>query len=431
MPAGLDFLRAVIETGEWKLVRKAVPDLFLGDGDRELPAFEYVCSHLDTYGALPTLDVMQNEGHALSRLRRPATPAYYLDVLRKRKAHTEVNQLHPQFVECMRNQDMEGLADVVAQMHGHARHGMSAAEESSLAEEVAVVMTEYQFAKHNPGLRGAPTGWATLDIATNGLMGGDLVVIAGRPGMGKSWLLMEMANACHLEGLPIVLTSMEMGKTQLVRRWIGRRSGYNPNLIRSGELGTYAEDAVQAAADELTHSGGNVQLLAGNMDKSIANIESMVTDHAPAVLFVDAAYLLSPSGRRNGYISGWEKIAEVVRELKQLAIRYDIPVVISVQFNRNQKSSGSKVLDLGDIAGSDSIPQDASIVLGIRTGPPPHDSDQRIVQVMKNREGDAPTFATAFTFAPVSMAEVPFVHIDDEADTDTTTTTDTVDWMAT
>lgn len=434
MPAGLDFLRAVIEQGEWKLVRKATADLFLDEDDNpELPAFEYVRHHLDTYGQLPTVEVMTAEGHPLSRLRRPATPTYYLDVLRKRKAHTMVNSLHPEFVECMRNQDMDGLAEVVAQMNQHARQGLSAAEETNVAEAVGVVMTEYQYAKHNPGLRGAPTGWTTLDMATNGMMGGDLVVIAGRPGMGKSWLLMEMANACHDEGLPIVVTSMEMGTTQLVRRWLGRRSGYNPNLIRSGELSTYAEEAVMAAAAEMTENGGTVKLLAGNMEKSIASIEAMVTDHEPAVLFVDAAYLLSPSGRKRGYVSRWENISEVVRELKQVAIRYDIPVVISVQFNRNQKNSSRKALDLGDIAGSDSIPQDASIVLGIRTGPPPHDNTQRIVQVMKNREGDTPTFATAFTFAPVDMSEVPLVLPDEgegDDDPDTLATADTVSWMA-
>ena len=121
-------------------------------------------------------------------------------------------------------------------------------------------------------------------------------------------------------------------------------------------------------------------------------------------------------GRRGGYVSKWEAISEVVRELKSLAINRDIPIVASVQFNRNQKNKGNKELDLGDIAGSDSIPQDASIVLGIQKGNAPFEEVTRVVEVMKNREGMTPKMATAFTFAPVDFSEIPLVEEGDEAD---------------
>lgn len=104
----------------------------------------------------------------------------------------------------------------------------------------------------------------------------------------------------------------------------------------------------------------------------------------------------------------------MVQELKKLSIRYDIPVVISVQFNRNQKSKSKNPLDLSDIAGTDSIPQDASIVMGVRSGPSPNETNQRIIEVMKNREGETPKFATAFSFSPVRMHEVPLIEEGEE-----------------
>ena len=171
-------------------------------------------------------------------------------------------------------------------------------------------------------------------------------------------------------------------------------------------------------ADLLRNSPTPVHLLAGNMKKSVRAIETMVLETNPQALYIDAAYLLSPAGRKQGYVSKWETISEVVGELKVLALEYNIPVVISVQFNRGVRSNSTalrKSLDMGDIAGSDSIPQDASVVLGIRKGRPPMDRVTRIIEVMKNREGETPVFATSFTFSPVNMEEIPLVDADPDS----------------
>jgi replicative DNA helicase len=240
-------------------------------------------------------------------------------------------------------------------------------------------------------------------------MGGDLVVLAGRPSMGKSWLLMKMAFAAARSGRKTGLGSMEMSLKQISRRWLGMATKINPNFIRSGEVGTYSEERMFAEIDA-EGERPPVQLLSGDMAKSVATIESMILEFQPEIVFIDAAYLLTPSGRKQGYISRWESITEVVHELKTLALRYDIPVVISVQFNRNQTNRSKKEFDLGDIAGSDAIPQDASIVIGVRDGPSPHEVDQRILEVMKNREGDTPVFATEFSFSPVCMDETPLIQ---------------------
>jgi replicative DNA helicase len=320
----------------------------------------------------------------------------------------------------MSSQNTDEMLAVLREMVAEASLVVGSERYTTLRDEVSVVRDDYLWARSNPGLRGIPSGWPTLDLATMGFMGGDVIVLAGRPSMGKSYLLLEMVNSAYLDGNPAALVSMEMTTTQMVRRWVGRRSGFNPNLIRDGGLTTYSHEHLLSVIDDMENNETPIYMLAGDMRKSVSGIEAMVMEFSPKILFVDAAYLLTPSGRRQGHISKWESISEVICELKQLAIRYDIPVVISVQFNRNQKSKGKKELDLGDIAGSDSIPQDASVVLGIRQGPAPYQRSQRIVEVMKNREGDTPRFATAFSFSPVSMIEVPLVEEGDDDDGEST-----------
>ena len=96
----------------------------------------------------------------------------------------------------------------------------------------------------------------------------------------------------------------------------------------------------------------------------------------------------------------------VVGQLKQLALRYSIPVIITVQFNRNQKGSSTSAPDLGDIAGADSIPQDASIVIGLQKAPAPYELVRRLARMMKSREGDNVDIVFNYRFEPVDFSEV-------------------------
>jgi replicative DNA helicase len=410
MSSGKNFLRVVIDSREVSYFRRATDDLFI---EGEIEAYRWVRHHLDTYGALPTIEEATEGGHELPAPRRASSAQYYLDQLRKRYAYSHVNQRHPQLVEAMRNRDTDSIVNILSEMLQESRRATGGASYSTIADQFDVVAADYQEAKRNPGLRGITTGWDTLNLATNGLVGGDLIVIAGRPSMGKSWLISHMAFSAAEADLKVAFCSMEMSLKQIARRWLGMKTGINPNFIRAGEVGTYSEERMLDTINDQRNKK-HIHLLGGDMAKSVSSVEAMVLEFAPDILFVDAAYLLTPSGRKQGYVSKWESIAEVVQELKKLSIRYDIPVVISVQFNRNQKSKSKNPLDLSDIAGTDSIPQDASIVMGVRSGPSPNESTQRIIEIMKNREGETPRFATAFTFSPVRMHEVPLVEEGEE-----------------
>jgi replicative DNA helicase len=248
-----------------------------------------------------------------------------------------------------------------------------------------------------------------------GAMGGDVIVIAGRAGMGKSWLLNEIGYKQWLAGNSVLVVTMEMGKRQFVRRWMGRHLGINPNFIRSGQLSHWAEQRLRESPETVLQMPG-VYVVSGDMEKHVEGVESVVAETTPDVILVDAAYLLTIEGRRSNGISKWERIGEVIAQLKKMAIRYDRPVIITVQFNRNQKSNTRREMDLGDIAGSDSIPQDASVVLGVRKGQPPYDSIRREVEVLKNREGEVGKFEVNFRFTPPNMEE----QLPNESATDNT-----------
>lgn len=411
---GVKFLRSVIASGNVSLFRNTADRTLFVDG--EIEVFDAVASHVATYGNLPGPAALALEGITFGQdSSQPETPAYYADQLRRRGSYNAVNSRHPALAAAIKEKNMGEVLSVLRDMLSEAASKTGANDYSSLAIEAQRVKADYQFAKLHPGLRGVTLRWDTLNEATNGAMGGDLIVVAGRPGMGKSWIMLELLLAAHYSGRSSAFASMEMSLMQIARRLLGAMTGINPNDIRAGNLSQWAEADLIDQISSLSNATP-IHLFRGDMKKNVSGIEQMMDEFDPEVMLVDAAYLLSPAARQKNGISRWESISEVIRELKQLALRKDKPIIVSVQFNRNQKNRAKKdedavAPDLGDIAGSDSIPQDASIVLGVSAWKAPFADTRRVIHVMKNREGETPRIGINFRFSPVNFSEISF---DDE-----------------
>ena len=390
-----------IDSGSASALMRDFKELYLLEEER--PLYTMVRVHWQRHGRLPSIETVTAAGHALDTFREP--PLYYNDRLRARYAYNVINERHPAFREALSSRNMETAVESLRDMLTTVGGAINQESATTLVSEVAGVIEEYESRRFRSGLAGVTLGWPTMNELTLGAMGGDVIVLAGRPSMGKSWLLFESAYQAWRAGHSIAIVSMEMSKRQVVRRWMGRHLGINPNFIRSGQVSGWTEEMLRGYAD-VASALPRVSLISGEMEKQITAIEDAIKEHMPDIIYVDAAYLLTPSGQNKGSISKWESIAKVIGELKKMSIRYHRPIVITVQFNRNQKTNSNKEPDLGDIAGSDSIPQDASIVAGVRMGLPPFEAIRRRIIVMKNREGAVGEFTTDFLFTPPSMVEV-------------------------
>lgn len=422
MSTGSKFLRAVVESENKKLLRRARPEFFT---DEETPAFNFICDYLTKYKALPDITTLEENGFKLAKLRGKKAPEYTLDELRRRFAYTAVNELHPSLTSAMRQMNMDEVMKILRSMLHEAAGAIDAQKYSTLANEAQAILKDYKIAKASSGIRGITTGWDKLDMMTGGMMGGDMTVIVGRPAIGKSWCLDHMSFAAQRAKKVTGVLSMEMSLAQMARRRLAQMTGANPKLIRDGELSYYAEKRLLGAATKL-HKLPPVHLLAGNMKKSVDAISQMTEEFDLDALYIDAAYLLTPSGRRNGFISKWESIGTVVGELKALAIERDIPIAITVQFNREVKGNSDKDPDLSQIGGSDSIPQDASNVVGILQGEAPYQKSRRRGILMKQRDGETGRFGFRFNFSPMDFSEVPLLE-DEEVDDDVQVTSGS--WM--
>ena len=239
--------------------------------------------------------------------------------------------------------------------------------------------------------QGVMTGFSDLDAMTLGFSGGELILIAGRPSMGKSSLLLQMAYQMNR---PVVIASIEMNRQMVGERLISQVSGVGLHTIKSARMKeidkTRAREALTEIAEKqiyvmdsysLTISGLETELL---MAKELKEIK-------PACIFVDYLQLISVLGAR-----GEEKISLISQSLKAMALKLDIPFVVASQLNRNPEGRDNHVPYLSDLRGSGSLEQDADLVLllhrpayyQIMEGDPEAEDDGECwLYVAKNRSG--------------------------------------------
>ncbi|UCD63587.1 MAG: replicative DNA helicase [Candidatus Zixiibacteriota bacterium] len=212
-------------------------------------------------------------------------------------------------------------------------------------------------------LVGLKTGFPDLDTMTNGLHRGDLVIVAGRPSMGKSALVMNMAeNVAVKQGKGVGLFSIEMSSEALALRMLCGRAKVSQQKLRAGKL-------KKDEWPKLTVAGGSLSEAPIFIDDSpsLSSLEMrakarrLKAQHDIGLIVVDYIQMMHASGRHE---NRQQEIASISRNLKVLAKELDIPVVACSQLSRMvEQRGGEKRPQLSDLRESGAIEQDADVVM--------------------------------------------------------------------
>lgn len=204
------------------------------------------------------------------------------------------------------------------------------------------------------------TGIEALDNEYGGFDRTDLIVIAGRPGMGKTELAINIANSIGRQKGTGLLISMEMSETQVVERHIADRGGIAIGTLRN-PLGMNQEDYTKLTAATGTLLDENNFALVGSftIDEIISQAERMNMDGGLSFLAIDYLGLIPMPKAERADLA----IAEVTRKLKQFCLRNKVPVILLAQLNRNVDGRADKRPNMGDLAGSSSIEKDADVIV--------------------------------------------------------------------
>lgn len=398
MSDGLKLLGSIIDTGSVHTIRDLSRELFLDD---EITLYDYIRLHYRRYGQIPAIATVEEE-LGIEVPEAPETAEYYIRRVNDRRMYSLVRDKFNELKEALRDYDMEGAKDIIDSMRASTRILHSDSDIRTLQEAALDVMREYGMAHENPGVSGVPTGWPRFDNATGGYQPGDLVTWVARPNQGKTYLMLKQASAAWQFGYSVLVVTMEMTIEQITRRLAGMQAGINPDYIRKGTLSTYALRRMQAYLDNMV-GAERFRMFSGGLRKKASDVEMMVQEYRPDIVFIDGVYMMQPEAKRG--MSKVEKVSEVFDDLKKLTLSNNVPCVVTTQFNRTAGKKG-KEGSLENIAYSDAISTHSSIVMSIADGKAPHALDQRILTAMKDREGAGGQYHVNYNFAPMNFEEI-------------------------
>ena len=213
-------------------------------------------------------------------------------------------------------------------------------------------------------MMGVPTGFTDVDNLFHGLRGGDLIILAARPGVGKTSFALNVAVNAAKSGCPTTFFSLEMSAPQLVQRILCSEAGIGLEKVRGGFLG---EADWQALADAVSRLSGIELYIDDSPGLSIlearAKARRELHGRENGLIIVDYLQLMQPpQSRRDGNRA--VEVAEISRGLKVLAKEMNMPVIALSQLSRSIESRGGKKRPmLSDLRESGAIEQDADIVM--------------------------------------------------------------------
>lgn len=216
--------------------------------------------------------------------------------------------------------------------------------------------------KNAGGLRGVPTGFADLDFKLSGMQDSNLIILAARPGTGKTAMVLNIAQHVGVkEKIPVGIFSLEMSKEELVDRMLVGQADIDAWRLKTGKLSDEDFARLSDAMGELAEAKIFIDDTPGiNILEMRTKARRLQVEHGVKLIIFD--YLqLADAGRR--FDSRVQEVGVISQSLKNLARELKVPVLACSQLSRAVEARGTKVPELSDLRESGSIEQDADVVM--------------------------------------------------------------------
>jgi len=247
----------------------------------------------------------------------------------------------------------------------------------------------------NAGLFGVPTGFTDLDRILQGMQPSDLLIVAGRPGMGKTSLLLSIVKyAAQAHKKHIAVFTLEMSSEQLAQRLVAQETGIDMQRMRSGKLEEEEWPLFTHAVEVL----GDVRLFLDDTPaitplQMRSKCRRLHMEYELDLIVVDYLQLMSGGGRFENRV---QEVSYISRQLKVLARDLNVPVLAAAQLSRAVEQRADKHPILSDLRESGSIEMDADVVMFLYRPEDGDLSNQVEVIVAKHRNGPTGTVQLAF-----------------------------------
>jgi len=331
-----------------------------------------VADHLKKKGILDEVGGKTFIHSLISNIPLAANAEYYAKIVRNHSilrkliyAATEIATMGYEVPEDL-SATVDKAQELIFSIYKDLNSGNSRNAISIMKDIVSEVYEQIE-TLHESGsdISGIPTGFIDFDKYSSGLHNSDMVVIAARPGMGKTALVLGMAkNIAMREKIPIAVFSLEMSKQQVAQRLMSAQSGIDLQRLRNGKL---QEDEWAKLARAIEKLAECKLYIDDSAFLTVMDLRSrarmMASTYGIKMIIVDYLQLMQSTSNYKG--NKVQEITEISQNLKGIAKELDIPVIAVSQLSREVEKREKKRPQLSDLRESGSIEQDADMVVFI------------------------------------------------------------------
>ena len=360
--------------------RNVTQNWFSDESDKKVWIF--VRSHFSTYGECPTLEVIQDnfKSYKLEENNADAVD-YLLDAVISERRKAATADILREAVDAIANDPEEALLAMQRGVVTLDSQGFSQTNDVDITKTVDKRIERYERRKDIPdGMLGYPTGFPTIDRVTNGLQGGQLIVITATPKTGKSTLALQVAHNIHRSQQRVAMFwSFEMSNREQEDRYDALRARVSYQRYITGALHKDEELRLKTSLGYMRNEKSFI-LVDSSSGSTLSGVAAKLQIHRPEILFIDGMYLMQDE--QSGEFNTPQALTNLTRGLKRLAQRFDIPIVITTQSLDWKKEKGR--LTANSIGYSSSFFQDADVVFGLEKQDGDID-ETRVLRILASR----------------------------------------------
>lgn len=417
--AELNLIRAVLdyEGFDTKTLRGIKPEYFTDKAYGEV--WGYVVEHWQTYGKVPDITTITKQFPTVSglivRARPVETPDFYAD---------KIVESYVQFG--IANRLMEILPGLSEDVPGTLEQVRYALGEYDLVSQQGDIMTMASTGRERLDIfklgtpLGVPYPWPSLEHPTMGAQDGELIVFVARPGQGKTHQLLKLAKHAWDEHYKPLVIATEVPAMNMLFRLDAQYLGVDYDLFKKRQLADVKREQYEAFLTDTPR--GDEFFIFDGMGITPSSVAVLIEQTKPNIVFIDGVYMLE-SDRK--YKEDWQKFRQVAVDLKKIAQRYQIPIVVNSQFGRNvgtvHSSKGRRNTQGGveDIGYGDAFGHYADLIVAISRTIEDVEEDTLTMRVIKGREvADGLHWKVSFDFSTMKFDEVDWRDVEGDGDGD-------------
>jgi replicative DNA helicase len=399
MSLGLELLASVAIQGSSETLRELFEDLFIEGEERQV--YQYMLRYQRRYQQIPALRVVE-ENTSVALPEPSGNTNYLLDQLYDRLMYNAVRTPFHGLRQALSEADTDSIRDSVGELRRAVQRTTRATYGgvSTLNDLGHALLSQYETRANALGLTGVSTGWPYLDDETGGYQNGDFVAYVARTSIGKTWVLVYQAYQAYLQGKSVLVVSTEMTKAQLAARFMSMVAAVDPSMVRKGRLCYWGRRRYREAVENFADPE-RFGIYAGNIGRTTDDVDSIIEESNPDIIFIDGFYLLKPVSAGRG-AGRFEKVYYVTDEIRNISLSRDRPVIVSTQFNRQSGSKGAGG-SLETIAYADAIATHTTLAVSLKEGTVPGTRD---MELLKGREGERGSWSIRYGFTPPDFRQL-------------------------